>query len=439
MLRDRTIQFTYVDRTKDFDYIEWELDNGDGRLTRIEDLALGLDVQMRMGYIDQMFPWKSFVINRVRGGVGIDQESRPSVGENESKVTFFGRNRNAPGGGSPSRMSWKSSAKSYGNSRRRKKHYPPTRDVTGDEFLIRSDKSRVIPNVQYVSDAVRIIAEKNGFQGDYAKIEQTYVPVPDSTVEIPPGVTPGTWLQQMARAYGFIYKIGPSGLRWHSRTWPGAKYEVVDNLVYGAGPDIITLDIDADFKLPVPSKVDAKGWDPKIRAAVLFSLEAFDATNELNAGIAYFKDFAEKGQDRNKTLTRPHSMHVVGDKNAATMKAQKRFIEKHLKAFLINLKVVGNPRLLATYLVNLSGTHNRLIDRTWQIGEARHTFGAEEYITELKLHQPPKNKEHSGGIQKIGLIGNPEQIQATTKLLVGGGYFSGPASFMQEKPPPRLR
>jgi hypothetical protein len=98
ILRERTLEITYIDRAVRFDSIEWKLDNRDGLLTRPEYIALGLIVSVKIGYLDGSFPWKSFVITRLSGGVGVYGRRDPAVGDNEAVITYHGRNRNAPGG-----------------------------------------------------------------------------------------------------------------------------------------------------------------------------------------------------------------------------------------------------------------------------------------------------------------------------------------------------
>jgi hypothetical protein len=118
-MRVRTLRLTYVDRITEFDHIEWELNNADGELTRIENIAQGMIVRIKLGYIDGTFPWRSFIINRLHGGVGVYGKESFAVGESDSKITFYGRNRNAPGGkpGKP----WSTIAKPERKSRTTKK------------------------------------------------------------------------------------------------------------------------------------------------------------------------------------------------------------------------------------------------------------------------------------------------------------------------------
>ena len=97
-LRERTLSITYVDRALQFDHIEWQLDNIDGLLTRPEYLAAGMVVMIKLGYLDETFPWKAFIINRLQGGVGIWNRPDAPQTEDNRRITYHGKNRNAPGG-----------------------------------------------------------------------------------------------------------------------------------------------------------------------------------------------------------------------------------------------------------------------------------------------------------------------------------------------------
>ena len=93
-LRDRTVSLTLIDNAREYDTIEWVLINNDGLLTRIENMALGLLVQVRIGYMDYTMNWRTFVISRMRGGVGVYGRANPAVSEDNSTITLSGRNRN---------------------------------------------------------------------------------------------------------------------------------------------------------------------------------------------------------------------------------------------------------------------------------------------------------------------------------------------------------
>jgi len=388
----RTLGLTLTDRDRNFDHIEWELDNSDGLLTRPEYIATGLMVRLKLGYIDGPMPWRAFVINRMRGGVGVWGRDNPAVGDNERKITFLGRNRNAPGG---SRSRGKR-GRARAPSKRTRKVYGPTLDVTEHELLLeQKDLPRRIP-CQTTSEGVEKIAERNGFVGSfYARIEPTADAIEQLT--IPDGMSDGTYLSMLARKHHFVSKIDAGIFRWHSQTWEGAKYRVVESYQYGMGPDIITLDIDADFRLPTPARVKASGYDYRLRRGMIADLDHSKLAAKSGVTVATFYNDFRGLDDRERVLTRSEVMPIISATQlSADSKAVARFVRRHLNAFVINLTVVGNPRLVAGHLLELGGTGSPFVDGTWTIKEARHIFNGSTYVSSAKLKQTAKPSTGKG-------------------------------------------
>jgi hypothetical protein len=242
----------------------------------------------------------------------------------------------------------------------------------------------------------------------------------------------------MAEEFGYIFKIERDVLHWHSASWAGVEHEVVEVFQYGAGPDILSLDIDADFRLPLPTNISARGYDPRRRAGVIMNLEYSKVTQELNVGSTYHDLLTDPR--RVDLLTRIESLHVGGTVGLASHKAQRRFLKRHWNAFQINLKVVGNPRLLATKIIRIKGTGSPLVDGKWYIAVARHTVTHTEYITELQLKHPPKSS--MGKIHRhVGVTGNRSFSAASRTFNAAQGVHEGfrPNALKVRNPPPRLR
>jgi hypothetical protein len=393
-MQQRTLGVTYTDRDAEFDHIEWELDNRDGMLTQPEYIALGLIVRLQLGYADGVFPWKAFIINRVRGGVGVYGRPHAAVGDNESKVTFFGRNRNAPGGRAA--RGWRKTATPP--SKKPPKSYPATIDITAQEMLLGSvDQPRAVFG-DTTAAIVEAIAARNGFQGSFALIEPTNDPLDGGMYSLKPGISDMQALQILAAERGWVCKIDPLGLHWHSKHWAGAKHQIVDSLIYGSTPDILQLTIDCDFRLPVPNAVKAEGYSYQKRLGQTYDPpdDVLSRTaGEANLGLARL-DWADD-PGRKAALTRRETISVVSDSAIKSAKvAQQHFVQRHTRAFQINLETVGNPKLLAARLLQLSGTGNPLVDRALYIKEARHLIGSNDYRTQLMLTHPPKRYAGSG-------------------------------------------
>lgn len=382
-LLQRTLDITYVDRAVQFDHIEWNVDNRDGYFTRPEHLATGVVVMIKLGYLDGTFPWKAFILNRLRGGVGVYGRSDPPLGDNERKITLHGRNRNAPGGkrGKP----WS------GNAKPPRKHperiYGPTRDVTSNElYLDGSDKPAIVTG-QSTSAIVRSIAYRNGFNAATALIEDTYDQV-DLGGLVQRSMSDGQYLGMLARKFRFVFCVEDGVLHWHSPHWKGLQHNIVEHLTYGAGTDVNKIDIDVDFRLPQPTKVTPKSYDRRNRVMQFHDLTFEEARRVVNMGVAV--EALLQDDALNGLITRTETGISVGGKGTLTRQAISRFVESNWRAFQLNAETVGNPRLLAKRLITLDGTGSPFVDATWFISEARHRLKPGDYRTDLHLKHPPK-------------------------------------------------
>uniref|UniRef100_A0A6H1Z8V2 Uncharacterized protein n=1 Tax=viral metagenome TaxID=1070528 RepID=A0A6H1Z8V2_9ZZZZ len=401
---ERTLSIKLVDRAFQFDFIEWKLDNHDGLLTRPEYVAAGLVFLVKLGYIDGAMPWKAFIINRLQGGVGVWGPEAPAVSEAEGTITYHGRNRNAPGG-----KASRGGKKAKAAPKKAKKVYGATSDLTKHELMIGSAKGRRI-QAKTTSDAVRLIAERNGFKGGSLIIQETGDKIEGA--DIPEGMSDGQYLADLADKFQFIYKIENSTLHWHSPVWQGAEAELVRVLTYGAGDSILSLSLDGDFRLPMPSKVTAKARDPMRHMTV-----AVDGTHgefSRRADIAAMIVELPNDGARSQTLLRDEVGPTIGSVGAISRKIQQRFLQRHWNAFQINVTVVGDPVLLATKLVEIRGTGCPLVDRKWYIDEAEHIIGANDYRTTLKLKYPPKKPAYNKTCQWMAVATDPKR-GATTR------------------------
>jgi len=364
----RTLSFKYIDRAQKFDTIEWDLNNSDGLLTQPQYLALGVVVRIRLGYLGAETPWRTLIINRIRGGVGVTGSNR-ALGEKESRVTYSGRNRNA---------------KAPKNYRKSKKIYGPTQDVTQYDRAATIEETPGRFRTRRFSDAVKQIAEDMGYSGSYALIEDT--PEGVEEVVIPVGKPIGLWLSESARRRGFIFRIDDRGFHFHSARWGKAENQrIAREYVYGSGADILDLQIDGDFRLPIPTTVQMQGTDPMNRRAHA----AGTGSAGVNIASAVLKGSLD-ASDRIKNLTRSYIGHAGCATQMASPKATQHFIERHLQSFKIKLHLVGDPAILAGRRVRLSGTGSPLVDQVWFVDEVEHYFSGETYTTTLALKMPPK-------------------------------------------------
>jgi phage protein D len=383
MMLERTLELTYYDRARQFDHIEWKLDNRDGLLTRPEYIAAGMLVRMRLGYIDGAFPWKAFIINRVQGGMGVFGVQDAVVGESESVVTYHGRNRNAPGGRGA--KPWRRTARPA--PKKPRKVYSSTSDVTQHEMLLGEMHGPRLIEASSTAEVVRKIAERNGFSANYALVEDT-----DDHIEgytIPNNYSDGEALLELANEWGYVFKLDGDVLRWHSPTWKGAQNKIVDTLVYGDGVDITGIEVDADLRLPLPGTLTAKAYDFERKVLHTQRARYDEAVQQANVGTMILDEIV-KHPAKYRSLTKDETFTVLGSSlPEVKKKLVQRFIKRRMRAFQLVAKSVGNPKLLAAKLIRLRGMYNPFVDGIWYISEAKHVLTNSTYVTEVKLKPPP--------------------------------------------------
>lgn len=386
LLMERTLGLTYFDRSREFDSIEWKLDNRDGLLTRPEYIAAGMTVRLKIGYINGAFPWKVFVINRFQGGLGVYGHKNPAVGSNESEITFYGRNRNAPGGRGA--RPWRRTAQPP--PKKPRKSFPATADITSQELLLDSkDKPRIV-KAETTAEAVLRIAERNGFEEAFTCIQPTDDHIEE--VRLKEGQSDGQFLAELAGRFHWVFKISDQTLFWHSPNWSGAKRIVADKLHYGVSGDILTLTVDCDFRLPVPGRTKGVGYDWRNRSILIADFDRSKAEGQANIATGFVGGLLND-PGRYQTLTRYDTFPVLANGlPQANSKTIQQFINKHYRAFILVVKCVGNPKLLANRLVDIAGIGSPFADGRWLIDEARHDVSSSTYETEVKLKPPPKQQ-----------------------------------------------
>jgi len=307
----------------------------------------------------------------------------------------MGRNRNAPVPKNP----------------KKQKFAKPTSDLIGndmDSAYTRRRPRKIWANT--TGDVIREIARRNGFTGPYANIEPTGDRVEGLT--IPPGMTDHAFCASKAAEWDWVYKVDSYGLHFHSREYSGAskKNLVREVFHYGAGPDVLELSVDGDFRLPVPTKVSVHGVDHQNRLrGQLAHTEALgrgnrnEVTSLAVQGLGAVGRILSMGgiggsrlqmEERLAALTTDEDIITVPDAlSMAGAKARRAFIARHMNSYKIRLRVVGNPAVLAGQYVQIKGAGTKLVDGFWYIGEARHVFSGETYVTDMTLRLPPKTKD----------------------------------------------
>jgi len=411
-LRERTLSFTLTDDARKYDQIEWSLNNDDGLLTNPQFLALGLLLRVRYGYASSASRWRVFVISRLRGGVGVSGKKHPPRDQEFSTITYSGRNRNAPDlrKGKSRKRSYGKRIKPTGAGGQKTNRGEQTGDITQLENTYRKDGlsgskdiETKIFRVRHLSDAAREIAIKQGYPPGKIFIAKTDDDL--NAVIIPENQRYAEFLKYQADHIGWISIMNGKEFRFHPERWKEEKKKIRETFVYGADPNILSLTIDADFRIPVPGKTKAKGVNPLTRrvdtheeGGALSSLEV--VANSERKFNSFYGDIKRNNlSNEEEVFPAPGAITKL-----AGAKATKRFIDSHLRAFVIRLRIVGNPFVEAKDLIEIKGTGSILVDRIWYAEIVKHIFSGETYVTEIELRQ-----HIAVGAQKTGAVDGREE------------------------------
>lgn len=436
---NRTISFTLEDHARRYDEFRWVIDNRDGAMTDIKNIVLGLTVRVRIGYVDDTQSWRTFIISRMAGGVGVLQKAgadMPAVGSNESTIEYSGRNRNAPDlkGRKRKKRAKGTAREPYvsslgptgkgGKLRKRAYRGGSTGDVTQLDSAHRNawhgplEGNQRIFNVRHVSDVIREIARRQGYTDERMHIQDTDDDV--DHIVIPTGMSDAQYVEQQARKLNWDWKLDGRVCRFHEHGWKGAQRKIKAVFTYG-GPDILTLNIDFDFNLPTPSSVKVAGYNPMKRGLVLGETDGTSSAIQNKVAMVFAFDDAgilspDKAQ-RKKHLMRSSVYNIPGgSKGLANLKAQNEFIRRNIRAMKLSVQLVGNPDIEGGDTVKLKGTGCPLVDGDWFVDIARHIFNGTTYVTELDLRPPSKQK---GKGKSVLVRGEVHDTDATDRNLSG--------------------
>jgi phage protein D len=394
-LKRRTLQFLYVDSDKGVDEIEWSLDNSDGLLTDPKYLAIGLTIRMRLGYVDGTTPWRAFIINRARGGLGVTGNNVAPLTESTSVITYTGHNRKGP----------------LPKSGKKRKNARPTASIINYELMLNPPEgSRSFPGAVHVSDAIIEIAKICGFTDDYIYVEETRERA-STGISMRSDDTYGEFILRWAKRFNYIFKIDARGFHWHSSRWAlGSGKGLREVFTFGDGQDILDLRFDGDFRLQVPTKVEAKTYDADKRLLLVEGAIPEGGVDPNIHAVIIEGSFDRSAKGQKERAANLQRVEVIPSPlSYASAKAQATYVKRHERAFKIGVDVVGNPRVLATDLIQLKGVGSIFADKLWYVRKAKHLFRGKDYMTRLACIHPPKTK----AVQKRVLVlmegrGTPE-------------------------------
>lgn len=397
-LRKRTLKMEIIDNAHSYDEILLTLNNRDGLVTSVEFLSLGLLLRVRYGYSENTSDWRAYVISRAKGGVGC-RSMDAGLTENEGAIQLRGRNRNAPDArnkGRPKapRVTGRGRGEQYVG-----KGGGATGDVTYTETLHRKDPRYSdwdeFPRrylVTRVSDAVEEIARRIGYPRARIFVEQTEDQVPE--VVLPSGIKVDDWIRHQAQRFEYTYKCNNKEFRFHSVRWKGLDARQKHTFDFARDANTLKLNVDADFTLPVPSIVRARGYNPILNRIVIADVGEGVGNPQQAIAVGYTLDDAVKRHPRKldiqQYLKRKEELfHTTGGASGTTLtKAQKRYTDRHLRAMKLTLTSPGNHTIEANDEAILKNIGNPIFDKNWHIAQARHVFDGTTYQTILTLSPP---------------------------------------------------
>jgi hypothetical protein len=440
-LRNRTLSFTLTDNAKGYDEFSWSLDNRDGALTDVTKIALGLLLRVRLGYTDDTQNWRTFIVSRMQGGVGVansEGDGGPAVGSGHDTIVYTGRNRNAPD--LKARKSRKKGSSTASKSAKIPKptgrgtgHYSKRFKGKGSPGIMRYDSAQRdawhgpteggdtrIFSVRHLSDAVKEIAYRNGYVQNKVFVQDTEDEV--SHIVIPTGIADAQFLEMQADMLGWVFKMNPNTFHFHEERWKLGMRARSHTFTYG-GPDILDLSVDFDFNLPVPGVVRTKSQNTLVRLLLDTSVTEEDSPVEHKIGIAFFD--ADTKASRKKYLKRDSTYCVPGGvKKQASLAAQNSMVNRHIRAMKLNLTLIGNPDVVGGDEINLKGTNCRLVDGKWYAEVVRQVFSGTTYVTEIDLRLPPKARGKGKVTTRRGELRDMDSIGKGLTKNYGHTYYS---------------
>lgn len=435
--KERTLAITIEDNAREYDQIEITLNNSDGELTKLENIALGLALRIRYGYQSNTSAWRTFIISRMRGGVGRAGYAKPvAMNDTNATIVYSGRNRNAPdvktrgnAGAKENKPTGKGRGTRIASGRGRASSPIVALDSKKrDSWSGPTEGSRVF-QVHRLSDAIREIALRDGYAANRIFIQDTEDQV--NSIVIPEGMTTADFLRLSQERLGWHWKVTKDEFYFHEPRWKEGPDQEVRTYAYGSDDTILDLSLDMDFRLPIPRKVKTKAHNPLTRSTTIVDQDSVASGISNAATELTFID-----ADRDKHLRRDDIFMATGvTQNLAGYRAQRSFFEKVQRAVQITLTVVGDPTLTAGEQIRITGTGTPIVDTVWFVEQVRHVFDGQTYVCVLALRVPRKPKK-GASLRTEALVVDEEArkkgISAPATIL---GFINAPNQSLKRNSP----
>ncbi len=353
-LMRRLVSFKYEEAIRETDKAELIFDNQDGVMAEPERIALGIAMEVGYGYPGLTARPRILTVRKMKGTLTRSAGGVPVASGGKVTITYEAHGR-----------------------------------VTDLHKILR-DETRTFRSVK-ISDIVREVADRNGFRGPAAKIDDT--PGILERVAMREDETEAQFLRRLAREAGpFDFRFTSFGFEFTSERIA----EPTEVLRFFDGPDVIGVEIEGNFVLPRPGTVRSKGFDPKIGEVVTSTAETAPLGTWRAVGSAESSPVLSVEHARLRTA---ELIPVSKAKRKALNKAVRRLENTVNRQWKIKLTVVGNPRIRPRRTLQLEN-FGSLIDGPWFVREAKHSITASGgYTTEILASRkgPKRRRARTGG------------------------------------------
>lgn len=359
LLRERLISlnFTDTDKAGEPPSLEMEFADPDETFFRLESIAIGGEFRVTLGYPGDSFV-RDFVIRRVKALYTRQRKGTLTLEGRSSEIDKIHR------------------------------HAGPT----------------FFPLPKFtemkVTDAVRFLAHALGFlDGSMVIEEENWPGEPDvvsaTTVTFLESETAAQFLSRQARALDYVWKIEGDKFRFHS---PGFEEPPLPPIRYRGGADVLEFELDADFRIPAPGRVAATRANPRVNVVETTTVEGVTETAGILAirDLGPFADAASAGTQSRANLVATDIVPASNVPNKARQQAVRRLQSLAERRWKLELKLVGNPRILAGRKLTLEG-FGPWIDGQWFVRGVTHHWDVSGYTTTVK---PATRRQPSSGVGK---------------------------------------
>jgi phage protein D len=338
-LWERLVKFEYTESLKKNDEkVTLVLDNPDGELTQLNRIALGVSLRLTWGYPTLESPVRTLVVRKIKGLVSKSGGHMvPAASGGSATVTYEARGK-----------------------------------IVDLNTILARTGTRVFLNMK-VSDVVREVAKRNGFEGDNVYIEDTGEILEMVAMKV--GESEAHFLHRLANLESnFAFSISDRGFHFG----PEGTGPLFEQITFFEGPDVLSWEVEGDFTLPVPTTSTPRG---------LFGFEGASAYGPPVTGATTLVEFAgRRDAEVVRTLDERFEEFLAPPSRSASKAAIRRMEQAAFATWKIKLTVVGNPRLFVRMGVNLIN-FGPLVDGPWFIKEVTHTIDENGYVTVILLRR----------------------------------------------------